>query len=90
MRTSDITVAVSGRGPASDQGIDQHLAFLVIEDIAVALRAEQIGEDGPQSGDGRTAVLGHGDKLGVGRQPRAGAAREVRIDSIANKGDRTL
>ena len=62
----------------------------MIVNLAVPVRAEETGEDRLERAGGHAAVLSHADKLGERRQPRPRAVREVRIDAIADKGDRTL
>jgi len=81
---------VSGRCPSSDQGVDQNLALLLFENLAVGVRAKKTGQDGLESADGHTAVVGRGDKFGERRQPRARAAGKVCIDLITNERDRTM
>jgi len=55
---------VLGSCPSSNQGVDQRLAFLMIKNFAVRVRAKKTGQDGLKSADGHTAVVGHGDKFG--------------------------
>jgi len=60
------------------------------ENLAVGVSAKKTGQDGLESADGHTAVVGRGDKFGERRQPRARAAGKVYIDPITNERDRTL
>ena len=53
--------------PSSNQGVDQSLALLMIENFGVGVRAKETGEDGLELADGHTAVGGHGDELGERR-----------------------
>jgi hypothetical protein len=53
--------------PSSNQGVDQSLALLMIENFGVGVRAKETAEDGLELADGHTAVGGHGDELGERR-----------------------
>jgi len=75
---------LSGGGPPSDEGVDQGLAFLLIENLAVSVRTKMTGQDGLKPGGGHAAFLRHCDKFGKRRQPCARSASEVRMGSFAD------
>lgn len=84
MKSFTAPAFVFGGSPSSDQCVNESLAFLVVEDVAVRGRAGKAGHGGPQIADRHTTVVGDGDQFSVRRQPRARAGRKTRIDPLAD------
>ena len=54
---------VPGSGPSSDEGVDQGLAFLLIEHLALRVSAKMTAQDGLELSGGYAAFLRHCDKF---------------------------
>ena len=83
-------IAGSAGCPSADQSVEQNLALVIIENLAVPNRAKKTGQDGLEGAGGHATVLGHCDEFGERRQPGARSAGKVRIDPIADERDRAL
>jgi hypothetical protein len=83
-------IAGSVSCPSAHQSVEQNLAFVIVEYLAVPKKAKKTGQDGLEAAGGHAAVLGHCDEFGERRQPGTRSAGKVRIDPIADERDRAL